>query len=645
MLEQALEMRRRLQNRGPDDWGVGLGVSPPATDLRLPSNVTVFQSARPIAIVNTRLSILDLSSAGHQPMSTPDRRYWIVYNGEVFNFAELRRDLESKNYHFLSKTDTEVVLRLFEAYGVAALQRLNGMFAVAIWDAQRGQLYLARDRFGIKPLYYAYADGDFLFASEMKALQAVHRVATINTDALHQYLTFLHVPEPNTILAGVRKVKPGSWLRICAGKMNEPDENPYWIATPQPISSIPYRDAADAVREKLQTAVARQLVADVPVSAFLSGGLDSTSIVGLMLKNNTPPHAVYAAGFSAEDMKYERVGDDLKYAAFVAQSFGIHCAELVMKPDLIALLPKIIYFADEPLADPALIPTFLICEHASATTKVLLSGMGADEIFGGYRRHYLAGLYASYLRLPNGARRFGSLLADHFPAAGSHLGVAGLRRLKRLLRLLSGDREDTYLQTFSWMHPRAEGLYSEELLADVGESDAFVQHRDVWRSLQTSDAIERLLFVDTRVYLPSHNLNYVDRMSMASSVEVRVPFLDNDLVDLAFSLPSKFKVRHLSGKRILKEAMKGIVPDRVVHRPKTGFSAPIRGWLSRDLRTMVDDLLSAEVINRRRLFNAKTVFRMVRQHRQGLEDSSHQIWALLTLELWLRNLESQASPA
>src|SRR2546422_1079314 len=295
-LDRALEMRRRLEHRGPNDWGVGVGMTDRATDQQVPANVTPFRSVRPVALVNTRLSILDLSPAGHQPMSTPDRRYWIVYNGEVFNFAELKRELESKNYRFCSRTDTEVVLRLFEVYGIEAFQKLNGMFAVAIWDAHTGELYLARDRFGIKPLYYASVRGEFLFASEMKALLAVHKLTTMDLTALHQYLTFLHVPEPNTILAGIKKVQPGTCMQISSGNTNNPQETSYWVPTLQPDPSISYPDAADAVRDKLQTAVRRQMIADVPVSAFLSGGLDSTSIVALMLRNNTLPLVVHAAG-------------------------------------------------------------------------------------------------------------------------------------------------------------------------------------------------------------------------------------------------------------------------------------------------------------------------------------------------------------
>ena len=631
-------MCETLAHRGPDDWGVAIGDPAVCARGDVEPHVVQFPSPVPLALAHTRLSVLDLSGAGHQPMAGEDGRVWIVYNGEVYNFRELRADLERRGCRFHSQTDTEVILRLYELDGCDGFSRLNGMFALAIWDGRSQRLHLARDRFGIKPLYYASTSDRFMFASEMKALIRAGLVPSLNLEAVHAYLSFLWVPEPETILDGVRKIPAGHVLTV-SPSCPVAAPRPFW--SPAVHASNGHfgdeRDAADAVRESLARAVTRQAVADVPVGAFLSGGLDSSAVVALMVGGGHAPAHVHSIGFRPEDQRYERDADDLPFARQVASELGLPQHEVLLDADVVDLLPRLVWHLDEPLADPAVIPMYLVCREARGYTKVLLSGVGGDELFGGYRRHASHTLLSAYAHLPAAIQCGIRAALDAVPSGGTRPWVAGVRRAKKLLRAAPFPAGEQYIQTCTWMDAALkQSIYSDTLRGHLVGLHAERRHREVLAEAAALDPLAQMLYLDTRLYLPSHNLNYADKMSMAASVEVRVPFLDNDLVDLAWRLPSSLKVRGLTGKYILKRALEGIVPRAIIDRPKTGFAAPIRGWLANNLQEMIGDLLSPAQVTRRGLFDSGGVSRLVGELRGGRADVSFPVWALLTLELWQR---------
>jgi len=631
-------MCRAMDHRGPDDWGIALGL-PSAATAGDPAHVHSFTSSNRIGLAHTRLSIIDLSAAGHQPMASADGQMWIVYNGELYNFVELRTELENKGHHFRSGTDTEVILRLFEVEGTSSFSRLNGMFAFALWDNRCQTLFLARDRFGVKPLYYGRGTEGFAFGSEIKAMWSTGLSRRLDIEALNRYLAFLYVPEPDTILESVKKVPAGCWMRIPA-TTGEPELHRFWQPEfDREPSDLSEHEAIELLRSKLSEAVVRQTVGDVPVSAFLSGGLDSTAVVTLMTRAGRPPKSVHAIGFDAKDKRYEGGTDDLPYARKVASQLGLAYDELILSANVVELLPKLVWHLDEPIADPAIIPAFLVCQRAASQAKVLLSGMGGDELFGGYRRHLSEELLSRFAHVPGVLRKQIASLVDVLPSGGSAPFVSSIRHAKKLLKIAGTHPEARYINSCMWMDASLRtSLLSRDLRELLRTSAVDLRHRETLQQFETRDWLTRMLYLDTRVYLTGHNLNYTDKMSMAASVEVRVPFLDNGLVDFAFSLPGKMKVRGLQGKYILKRAVEGIVPRDVIRRPKTGFAAPIRGWLNNDLREMVGDTLDPRRIAARGLFDAATIRSLLAEQNSGQTDRSYNIWALLHLELWMQNV-------
>lgn len=630
-------MTAALTHRGPDDSGVVWGRPRPATLEGVGQRYVDFEAAHNVALGNTRLSILDTSHAGHQPLSDRTARSWIVYNGEVYNFAELRTELEKSGVSFRSRTDTEVVLQLYLRDGPGAFERLNGMFALGIWDGANQELILARDRYGVKPLYYARVPQGFVFASEIKALLGAGVEREVSLESLDRYIAFLWVPEPDTILAGVNKVKPGHWMRVKPG--NHTTSAPFWKPRWRGAgySEIDSGQASDELLARLEQAVTRQTVADVPVGAFLSGGLDSSLVVAMMLRGGHPPARVYTIGFDKADNRYERSGDDLRFARRLARGWGIPDEEIILRPEMLELLPKLIWALDEPLADPAIIPTYLVCQAARAETKVLLGGMGADEIFGGYRRHLSQAVVSRYVGVPRSIKSGLARVVGRLRSGGMSPLAPYIRRAQRFLRAAALAPADRYIDLCTWTdHDTRMDLFDESVREGVRDSDVAGRHREVLAEGAGLDEVDAMLDADTRLYLPSHNLNYTDKISMATSVEVRVPFLDNDLVDYAFRLPSTVKIRRLTGKYVLRQAAAGALPGYVRRRPKTGFAAPIRSWLTQELRGAVADGLSEETLRRRGLFSPPAVVRLLDEQRQGRRDWSYQLWALLTLELWMR---------
>lgn len=611
------DMLARIAHRGPDDEGVYVAET---------------SSGERIGLGHRRLSIIDLSLAGHEPMSDASGRIWLTFNGEIYNFKELRRELEALGHRFKSNTDAEVIIYAYLEWGRECLTRFNGMFAFAIWDSQDESLFLARDRLGIKPLYYADTPAGFAFASEVKALLAIPNFQrAVDLEALDQFMTFLWTPGPKTAFRGVSKLPPAHCLvyRNGAAEVHE-----YWDLKFEEDDSITESDWIERVREQLARSVRAQMLADVPLGAFLSGGVDSSSIVALMSGLSDLKPTTYTFGFRREDLRYDILEDDMKYARVVGERFATDYHEAYLEPQVMELLPKLVYHMDEPVADPAIITSYLICRSARERLTVLLSGMGGDEVFAGYPRHAAVKIAEAYNLIPSFLSR---PVVDALPGARPGRLTALFRNTKKLAKSAALPERERYLG-FGTYFTEAEKreLYSGELAGAAREFDAYAEHQRYFDRVADQDFVNQMLYVDMKTFLPCLNLTYTDKTSMASSTEVRVPLLDHELVELAARIPAGLKLKGLTGKYILKRAAEAWLPREIVHRKKAGFSAPVRAWLVRDLRDVVEDLLSESNIRSRGYFEYSHVRRLIDDNLSGREDNSLKVFQLLTLELWHR---------
>lgn len=611
-------------HRGPDDHGVW--------------ETRVGQTW--VGLGSRRLAILDLSAAGHMPMSTPDGGLTIVYNGEVYNHPQLRRQLEAKGYQFRSNSDTEVVLYLYQEYGPECVRRLNGMFAFAIWDDARTHLFVARDHFGIKPLYYCHQGARFAFASEVKSLLELPGIERrLNYAALHKYLTFLWVPDPQTMLEGIEKLPAGHYAIFKDGAL---DVVQYWdLRFPKAGHRFSAGEAelAAELRKRLTDSVQAQMISDVPVGAFLSAGLDSSSIVAAMAAKSTEPVRTFTVAFPAKYRKGEVTLDDTSVAHRTAEHFGCRHTEIMVEPDVVDLLPKLLWHMDEPIADPAIITAYLVNHAASKDVRVLLSGVGGDELFGGYRKYQAHYLAERYRRLPQALRHH--IIEPAVAALPSFRGTAlkGYVRLtKKMARSSSLPSQDRFIMDSIYLtDDQKAALYSDHASSHINGTESRLQHLDYFTRVVHADFLNQMLYLDTKAFMASLNLTYNDKMSMASSVEVRVPFLDWELAEwVAWQIPPELKLHRGTTKHILREAMRPLLPKQVMHQRKAGFYAPIDYWLADNLREMVDDLLSETTLKKRGLFNPAAVRHLVEEQRRGRDDWSLQIWQFLTLELWMQ---------
>ena len=621
-------MTATLAHRGPDGEGVRC----------FPSS----NGGPPASLGHRRLTIIDLSERGAQPMEYANGRYWITYNGELYNFRELRERLEGKGDRFRSECDTEVLLAAYARYGPAMLDHLNGIFAFAIWDCERHELFVARDRLGVKPVYYLEHDGTFFFASEIKALLAAVPAPRLRPEAIADYLTFLWIPDPETLFDGVLKLPPGHFAIFGSGGLHIQQ---YWDVTFDVDDSRSNSEWVTTVEQQFREAVQRQMIADVPLGGFLSGGIDSSAIVAAMtgVANDV---TTYAIGFQPEYLRHDIAPDDLPYARRVAEVFGVDYHEQVLEPEIVDLLPRLVYHLDDPVADPAAVTTYLICAAAAERLKVILSGMGGDEVFAGYPR-YLASRIARVADIvPSPARRRARQLLEGRITMGRPGRLRGPRRnLLKLLRGIDAPPHERYLTYSSYYRTQElEALLSGELRAELGEHDPFRYHRLYFDRMRDKPWLNQLLYVDAKTYLPCLNLAYTDKMGMAASTEVRVPFLDDQFFAHAARIPPQLKLRGLTRKWVFKQSMEGVLPREVIWRRKAGFGAPIRGWVNNDLRPMIDDLLSPATVTGRGLFDPGEVERLISAGRAGTEDNAFRLWALLTLELWQRTFVD-AGPA
>ena len=614
-------MTAQLVHRGPDGHGT--------------RSFPGFDGALPASLGHRRLSILDPGPRGAQPMSTLDGRYAITYNGEVYNFRELRKGLEREGYQFHSECDTEVVLAMYARHGPEMLARINGIFALAIWDTERARLFLARDRLGVKPLYHATYAGTLYFASEVKALLPALPRPSLRRDAVADYLTFLWVPDPDTMFEGIYKLPPGHYATFSGGEL---ELTQYWDMSFAPEPRPETEWAAD-VRDAVQRAVRRQMVSDVPLGSFLSGGIDSSAIVAEMSRV-ADRVTTFTVGASKRDLGHEIVPDDVRYARQIADRFGVDYHEQILEANVVDLLPRLIWHMDEPVADPAAISTYLICAAAREHLTVVLSGMGGDEIFAGYPRHLAAQLTRVLGPVPAAVRgRLRRLLEDHITLGRPGRMRGPRRNLMKLARGLDASPWERYLTYCSYyQRPELAVLLSE----DTPLVDPFRRHREYLTRVRSEHWLNQLLYLDIKTFLPCLNLTYTDKMSMAAGTEVRVPLLDDALVELSGQIPPELKLRRLTRKYVFKRAMEGVLPSEVIHRPKAGFGAPVRAWLVGELEPMVTDLLSPEVVAARGLFDPAEVTRLVAANRSGREDNALRLWALLTLELWQRTFLDDA---
>ncbi|OWY73446.1 asparagine synthase (glutamine-hydrolyzing) [cyanobacterium TDX16] len=619
-------MALAMVHRGPDDMG------------------TWHSAEGQVGLGHRRLSILDLSPAGHQPMSTPDGRYWITYNGEIYNFQEHRERFEKQGMQFRGHSDTEVILALFAEKGPACLDDLNGIFALGIWDTHKRELVLARDHAGIKPLYYMQSGRRLFFASEIKALLKIPETSRrLNREALDAYLTFLWVPGEETMLEGINKVEPGHWLTWRDGRI---EKKKWFHLAYEPDNSLSEDAWVDAAHDTFLRTTRRQMVSDVPLGAFLSGGLDSSSIVACM-REAFPQREIncYTVKLRPGDMRLDQFEDDYPHAQRVADHLGIRLKAIELGSSVISLLPKMIYHLDEPDADAAIFPSYLISKLAREDgTTVLLSGTGGDEIFFGYRSHQALRRLQAISAMPRWLT--GPLLSAAASVTRGALGAhkALPRRLAKFSNLLSRNGIHRHMALSDWSSDDVRArLYSKEMGATLAGCDSPPDcMRRYYNEFQGRGDLNRRSHVLIQTFLASHNFLYTDKTSMAASVEARVPFMDVELMRLAARMPEDVKLKGQTTKYVLKRAMERYLPREVIYRSKTGFGAPLRKWINEDLDAEISDLLGEQRVRNRGLFDAGAISQILRDNRAGKADHTYLLYALLTLEVWMMTFIDQA---
>jgi asparagine synthase (glutamine-hydrolysing) len=611
-------MSDRLAPRGPDDSGL----------------FSYQRDQISVQLAHRRLSIIDLSEGGHQPLSRDGLT--LTYNGELYNYRELRAELSACGVRFRSSSDTEVVLEAWRRWGADALSRFRGMFALALFDEHSGSLVLARDQLGIKPLHYLPRKDGVVFASELKSIvSSLGRGMEADPGALVASLLYYWVPPDRCAIKGVAKLPPGSWAEFFPDGRHVVRR--YW-AIEEVAAEASAGPPAD-LRSVIEASIDAHLVADVPVSSFLSGGLDS-SIISVLAKRSNPELDAYTITFRPEDHRLEAMPDDAVYARKVARQFGIELHEIEASPDIVELLPRIVDILDEPVGDPAAINTLLMCEAArDAGLKVMLSGMGADELFGGYRKHLACLLASKYRRVPGPVRRGLRGTIDHLPVVAAGHGLRHVRWSKRFLDFAELPEAEAFRRSYTlYDPPELMELVSPELGAYI--DDLVEEHDALYFDTTLTDPVDRMCLADSRLFLPGLNLAYTDRASMAASIEVRVPFVDPVVVSAAFSIVGSDKIRGRTSKAALKDAATAWLPDEIIRRPKASFSAPLRAWISRDLKDTVDqELLGGELVASGFL-RRQPLERLIEEERSGRQDNSKQIWQLLTTEMWCRQARS-----
>lgn len=602
-------MADRMAHRGPDDAGFYYDK------VSLPE----------AALAHRRLSIIDLSSHGHQPMSNENGTIWIVLNGEIYNYKELKFDLEKKGHRFASNTDTETVVHLYEEYGEECVKYLRGMFAFAIWDANKKYLLAARDRAGKKPLLYYHDGGTLCFASEFAALLESGVIKNdINHESIHYYLTFGYIPAPLTVYRKVLKLPPAHILTF---RNNKIAIKRYWELDYSKKLNITETDAAAETLNLLREAVKIRLRSDVPLGAFLSGGIDSSAVVGLMSEQAFGQVKTFSIGF--EDKDY----DELAHARRIAGRFGTEHHEFVVKPDALGILPLLVERYGEPYADSSSIPTYYVCRETRKFVTVALNGDGGDELFAGYERYQAMLASQIYQKLPDITKRGIEFVIGALP--DSVRAKNNIRKVKRFFDGVALPDAARYLRWLSIFGEKLKkDLYAEEYTRNFTNNDPVGFIAPYISDKKAPDLIDRLLMADTNLYLPDDLLVKVDIASMANSLEARSPFLDHKLMEFAASLPGQYKMKNFVKKHILKKALNGLIPGENLHRKKMGFGMPVGAWLRGELKDLMSDTILSKSSFSSTHFKEEIVRNMIEEHLRKKRDYAPQLWALLMLELW-----------
>ncbi|MBW2999234.1 asparagine synthase (glutamine-hydrolyzing) [Candidatus Woesearchaeota archaeon] len=597
------EMTNILHYRGPDDSGYFVDKN--------------------IGLGHRRLSIIDLSEKGSQPMHNEDETVWVKFNGEIYNFEELKKDLEKKGHRFYSDTDTETIVHAYEEYGEDCVKHLRGMFAFSIWDSKNKKLFLARDRVGKKPIFY-FADKErFVFASELKSLLLDDSIAKeIDMTALSHYLTFGYVPAPLSIFKSIKKVMPSHTLTVQDGKIST---RKYWDITYKPkLASQQY--FKKKLLEELKQAVKLRMISDVPLGAFLSGGIDSSSIVAMMAKLSDEPVKTFSIGFDEEPYS------ELKYARIVAEKFNTDHKEMVVRPDAAEILPKLVWHYNEPFADQAAVPTYYLSKMTREHVTVALNGDGGDESFAGYPRYVVDKIVRYYNHVPNPMRKAFTYFANKVPYTNFRM----ISRIQKGLAAAKMKPEDRYIYVMSYFDEGGlkKEISSEKLNSLKANSNNVLM--DHFNECNSSSITNRMMYVDIKKYIPEDLMVKVDIASMANSLEGRSPYLDHNLMEFAATIPPSLKLKGMTTKYILKKALHPLLPEEIIHRRKQGFGMPIAEWFRNDLKELSYELLVGKEARQRGYFNYGKIKQMLDQHVSGKIDYCFKLWSLLWLELWHR---------
>jgi asparagine synthase (glutamine-hydrolysing) len=623
--EELESMSRRVAHRGPDGAGVWICED------------------RQVGLAHRRLSIIDLSTAAGQPMT--DGNVVLIYNGELYNYLDLREQMMHAGIQFRTRSDTEVILKMYLWKGVEMLEHLHGIFAFAIWDKRSKTLFAARDGVGVKPFYYTQTSRGLLFSSEIKSFLDIRDVEwSIDPAALRAYMTYHWSPGEATMVRSVRKLLPGHAFIARAGRIER-----VWAFYDFPYASSPgemdAKEAIELVHDSVKAAVRRQMVADVPVGAFLSGGLDSSSVVAFAkdgAKNGELP--CFTIRFNRAGAQQEGITDDLPYAHQVARHIGVDLHEVSVGPESLHLLPDMVYMMDEPQADVSPINAYLISSVARQQgIKVLLSGMGGDDIFTGYRRHYALEQERYWRWLPTGARSAVARFANHMPVR-----VPLMRQVRKAFSYAHLSQDERIASYFFWGHPDVvSSILSPDLRSTLaGEGVEAPLMAALGRLPASTPLMNKMLYLDGKFFVPDHNLNFFDKVSMACGVECRVPLLDTELIRSAASLPVRFKQVGREGKWVFKKAMEAHLPHEVIYRPKTGFGMPLRVWMREELNDLQEDLLSPRAIRNRGFFDPQAVQNLRRANEAGQIDATYTLLSMMSIELWSRIfLDRSLSPS
>lgn len=595
-----------MVHRGPDDEG--------------------FYSDGKVSLGMRRLSIIDLVT-GHQPITNEDKNVWVVYNGEIYNYPELREQLIQKGHTFATRSDTEVIVHLYEEEGGNFVSKLNGMFAIALWDKKENTLYLVRDRLGIKPLHYWNSGNTLVFSSEIKSiLQAGYR-RELDFDGLSRFFTFEYIPAPQTIFKGIKKLLPGHMMVIKDSKVQIKQ---YWDVTYSSGTSNTKNEKTimEEIYHRLKESVRKRMISDVPLGVFLSGGMDSSSITALMSEVAVSKIKTFSIGFKEETF------NELGYAKMVADRFQTDHQEFFVESNLVReLVPKLIEYLDEPLADASIIPTYIISNLARKYVTVVLAGEGGDELFAGYDTYKAYQVARFYRKVPKFIRdRLVKNIVRGLPASGKRLSFEFKAK-----KFISGIDYPPEISNFIWWGAygpaEKDKLFTADILEKLSE-DPFAPISFHLGNCSTEETVSRLGYLDLKLFLQDDLLVKTDRMSMANSLEIRVPFLDHTFVEYAATIPSSLKLKGLTTKHILKKAMTPYLPPKILTRKKIGFDIPLGVWIRNELKDFVTDVLSPANLNKHRFFNQATIEKLLKEHFQGAHNHRQLLWPLIIFQFW-----------